>query len=315
MFRSKKHAQVAIRALEDVSILVLVDVSLEEFCRTPSLCTSISFNPCSRGCFARRIHVIPSLCTSISFNPCSRGCFARSMNVHDAWNQYVLFQSLFSWMFRSKPELYLIKTETGFQSLFSWMFRSKFPMLLRVQFHPAVSILVLVDVSLEAPTLMYLSDIKQGFNPCSRGCFARSGIIRSGYRGIEPVSILVLVDVSLEGVTVTVSLQIDWFQSLFSWMFRSKNHRVTDAAQFQSLFSWMFRSKSVAKSDLIVSILVLVDVSLEVERPAHVFHGLLFQSLFSWMFRSKIQVPCSITRMSSFNPCSRGCFARSVKHR
>src|SRR5208337_1850978 len=84
------------------------------------------------------------------------------------------------------------------------------------------------------------------FNPCSRGCFARR---TKALKPVSPshVSILVLVDVSLEGhprlpgppaplvsilVLVDVSLEA---QTVYC---------VCQAVKFQSLFSWMFRSKS-----------------------------------------------------------------------
>ena len=64
-------------------------------------------------------------------------------------------------------------TDEMFQSLFSWMFRSKGSRNNRPGTRARVSILVLVDVSLEVPLALL-----------------------SGY--IRAVSILVLVDVSLE---------------------------------------------------------------------------------------------------------------------
>ena len=85
-----------------VSILVLLDVSLEESCSTGSTHWLPGFNPCSLGCFPRRV-AFP----------------ARILSAH-------LFQSLFSWMFCSKAllvvDLYFC---CQFQSLFSWMFCSK----------------------------------------------------------------------------------------------------------------------------------------------------------------------------------------------
>jgi len=85
-----------------------------------------------------------------------------------------------------------------FQSLFSWMFRSKvaFPLVAEIQY--PVSILVLVDVSLEGAAMVLFLIGGTGFNPCSRGCFARRPLM-----GVSPRSMLK-------------------FQSLFSWMFRSK---------------------------------------------------------------------------------------------
>ena len=65
------------------------------------------------------------------------------------------------------------------------------------------------------------------------------------------VSILVLVDESFEVVTEEA---YDWlereFQSLFSWMNRSKPdiiHEDKHVFKFQSLFSWMNRSKEDIK--------------------------------------------------------------------
>ena len=111
--------------------------------------------------------------------------------------------------------------------------------------------------------------VAASFNPCSRGCFARS------------VSTVRIRDICL-------------FQSLFSWMFRSK-----------------FACNSVQALNS-VSILVLVDVSLEDPNYQLIRHRAMFQSLFSWMFRSK---PSRYAPRSSgsFNPCSRGCFARRTK--
>ena len=152
-----------------------------------------------------------------SFNPCSRGCFARSLG----------------------DDLHRVICGV-FQSLFSWMFRSKRVHIVGSLFWVNVSILVLVDVSLEAVVLRSLIQV-----PC--------------------VSILVLVDVSLEAADSGHIV----FQSLFSWMFRSKIRTICIMEiWFQSLFSWMFRSKHSPRDVHtrhrgLVSILVLVDVSLE----------------------------------------------------
>ena len=132
-----------------VSILVLVDVSPEEppYCtqndgdwfqslfswmfRPKMFCPIIifmidSFNPCSRGCFARRRNSAVDQHRRLGFNPCSRGCFARSFGVKAVQTKTTMFQSLFSWMFRPKTTITLI------------------PVILLI-----VSILVLVDVSPE----------------------------------------------------------------------------------------------------------------------------------------------------------------------
>jgi len=128
-----------------------------------------------------------------------------------------------------------------FQSLFSWMNRSKcdeagVPMPVE-----KVSILVLVDESLE--------DCHNSFKDLK-----------------EYVSILVLVDESLEALGKCHTSNVGEFQSLFSWMNRSKDNNI----------SGVFNSGGV-------SILVLVDESLEV-------------------FLSSLLAVASF----SFNPCSRG---------
>src|SRR5208283_2210192 len=204
-----------------------------------------------------------------------------------------------------------------FQSLFSWMFRSKTSVSSSMTGSRGVSILVLVDVSFEAwfiacsrvrifsfnpcsrgcfvrrPSTPRAGRLLSCFNPCSRGCFVRRYEMTDSYSlmgGFNPcsrgcfvrrttmlgnsetdrVSILVLVDVSFEVRDRPHCSRGRGFQSLFSWMFRSKT--VAFAAiwvilGFQSLFSWMFRSKD----------------SHSVFYRAYV----QFQSLFSWMFRSK----------------------------
>ena len=61
-----------------------------------------------------------------------------------------------------------------------------------------VSILVLVDVALEADIRYLCLTAGWSFNPCSRGCCARSQRARIHTRRLYRVSILVLVDVALE---------------------------------------------------------------------------------------------------------------------
>ena len=184
-----------------------------------------------------------------------------------------MFQSLFSWMFFSKT---LTETEwkllIKFQSLFSWMFFSKIwhPSNCPI-YHQFQSLFSWMFFSKKEQVQRVL--IKHGsFNPCSLGCFSRSGIHRK-----RPGSIL-------------------WFQSLFSWMFFSKVSLICDLLnsiiQFQSLFSWMFFSKQMIQIRKIVlprvSILVLLDVFLEAcFLKALIRYNSPFQSLFSWMFFSK----------------------------
>ena len=113
-------------------------------------------------------------------------------------------------------------TDQRFQSLFSWMFHSKFTIHQGRRSPALVSILVLVDVSLEVNEKRSFNISIPSFNPCSRGCFARSNRAHERQRPAQG------------------------FQSLFSWMFRSKLRR-SDRRHIW----WL------------VSILVLVDVSLE----------------------------------------------------
>ena len=181
-----------------VSILVLVDVSLEAGLRerdrvTPGFQSLFSwmfrskrtlqagttpperFQSLFSWMFRSKLWHDHASMGDCSFNPCSRGCFARSLGSGGITFSMVLFQSLFSWMFRSKVTSLLLQL----------------PII-------AVSILVLVDVSLED-------------SHCTTS------------RREPGVSILVLVDVSLEVAAIPISVLPVSFQSLFSWMFRSKN--------------------------------------------------------------------------------------------
>ena len=162
------------------------------------------------------------------------------------------FQSLFSWMIfaRSHRSGILARPDIRFQSLFSWMIFARRSEISNDNSGLHVSILVLLDDSLEV---------------------AMSSA-RSRYQ--DPVSILVLLDDSLEDQTPSIDTSISGgFQSLFSWMIPSK----CLGGRFP-IFTYL------------VSILVLLDVSLEVDctlhRPNTTFS--LFQSLFSWMIPSKV---------------------------
>jgi len=111
------------------------------------------FNPCSLGCFPRSRFGQLHHWQPHSFNPCSLGCFPRRHAAQSIQCQY-------------HPQ---------FQSLFSWMFPSKIVRLcqLGVVVH-VVSILVLLDVSLEDHISTRLRRHFTCFNPCSLGCFPRS---------------------------------------------------------------------------------------------------------------------------------------------
>ena len=205
------------------------------------------------------------------------------------------FQSLFSWMFRSKLCLVRMSDQIMcFNPCSRGCFaRSNWPVVAVT--YVEVSILVLVDVSLEDPSGQIYLWMISSFNPCSRGCFARSPPIGQSHEfmSFNPcsrgcfarrirmpilsvcrlVSILVLVDVSLE-----------------------EHH------------------ERLSRAQSCVSILVLVDVSLEDSEQYPDSEGAMeFQSLFSWMFRSKSIIISKYDTQWSFNPCSRGCFARRLR--
>ena len=164
--------------------------------------------------------------------------------------------------------------------------------------------------------------MSDSFNPCSLGCFPRS-VLLTGNEKIKAS----FNPCSLGCFPRRVNMMnrdhpSKRFQSLFSWMFSSKFARIRASSSsscfnpcslgcfprsfsfgsvhfsitFQSLFSWMFSSKSYNQGDYKksapVSILVLLDVFLEVPR----------RSCFP------------VSAIVSFNPCSLGCFPRSLDH-
>ena len=184
----------------------------------------------------------------LSFNPCSRGCFARSELSVCADPPLQGFQSLFSWMFRSKsrgtrrsfrhyPVSILVLVDVSLEVTI------RIPADVR----ELVSILVLVDVSLEATKSAGTMTFARCFNPCSRGCFARSQIQEEKEQKRMA------------------------FQSLFSWMFRSKNCSAIPTPT-STRFNPCSRGCFARRSLFLLS------------RRSNI----RFQSLFSWMFRSKV---------------------------
>ena len=182
MFRSKIYAVIdPVEGFEFQSLFSWMFRS-KTGCTSAGIILTLGFNPCSRGCFARRSwseSIVPILVLMMFSILVLRGCFC-SKSLHRSDHR---------------------STCPGF----------------------FVSILVLVDVSLEGWSSDRLGRSATGFNPCSRGCFARSiasghcigidlsfnpcsrgcfarSIIRNPSRipNFDPVSILVLVDVSLE---------------------------------------------------------------------------------------------------------------------
>ena len=219
----------------------------------------------------KRVFVLPLDVSEISFNPCSRGCFARRTRSRESEPSGNRFQSLFSWMFRPKspfppPTTFLrgfnpcsrgcFARSTGydpsskpyaemFQSLFSWMFR---PKTVHPSSRPAGYCFNPCSRGCFARRFHNLHTekiVSLRFNPCSRGCFARriycatqaqdrnvsilvlvdvspEGPVTDSYAPSPTVSILVLVDVSPEAAAVLGTVSAPLFQSLFSWMFRPK---------------------------------------------------------------------------------------------
>ena len=158
-----------------------------------------------------------------SFNPCSRGCCARSVRAIPPGQIDLLFQSLFSWMLRSKNDILGLVIDRPAVSILVLV-----DVALEDGSHDqpkrrhGVSILVLVDVALEEPGSKGDASMMHSFNPCSRGCCARS--LHHGKRSgrlhcFNPCS---------RGCCARrFPNQREWyiatrFQSLFSWMLRSK---------------------------------------------------------------------------------------------
>ena len=145
------------------------------------------------------------------------------ITIHEYYPRLNGFQSLFSWMNRSKCKTAtLCPVWEKFQSLFSWMNRSKMLDVCHAAPCSLVSILVLLDESLEG----HLCQRPAG-NPgvsilvlLDESLEEDTGVLSERNWG---VSILVLLDESLEGCDGVYRLLSDQFQSLFSWMNRSKN--------------------------------------------------------------------------------------------
>ena len=251
-----------------VSILVFVELALDE--------------PDSAGC--RR--------ASPGFNPCFRGtcswwasrmmmaCFLES------------FQSLFSWnlllmrvvrcrKWHHRPVSILVFVELAldgelrkfaafafleFQSLFSWNLLLMDNIRWKQSATEWVSILVFVELALDEIIAEELDTAWGSFNPCFRGTCSWWEIPQATIAR-ELVSILVFVELALDA-----ELQ-------------KKLWGVQD--EFQSLFSWnlllMSQSPRPSEQRPQVSILVFVELALDVAGSSSiVLMNQLFQSLFSW---------------------------------
>ena len=185
-----------------VSILVLVDVSLEEAVSSGKYANSVVSILVLVDVSLEEGGVIMGMECPIWFQSLFSWMFRSKTTPTQGFIALARFQSLFSWMFRSKlAAANGTWSKCRFQSLFSWMFRSKQPLpryhsnrdvvsilvlvdvslevfiLEQIGFTGVVSILVLVDVSLEVWAMTFIGSFAGCFNPCSRGCFARSVLI------------------------------------------------------------------------------------------------------------------------------------------
>ena len=134
-----------------VSILVLMDVVLQAYFWFPAPCFPVCFNPCFDGCGSSNFVRPSSLIVGICFNPCFDGCGSSRRTFYFKPCLFTEFQSLFWWM---------------------WFFKSSF---LRWEiFRHDVSILVLMDVVLQACTPIFLPLFWDCFNPCFDGCGSSS---------------------------------------------------------------------------------------------------------------------------------------------
>ena len=200
----KREDGPAVEYADEVSILVLLEIALEEHESGASRIFHIpSFNPCSIGnCSGRLIRPNRPRMLPASFNPCSIGNCSGSLkrNLRTLNLKRVSILVLLEIALEANIHPQPIPSFHQFQSLFYWKLlwkRSDFAHLCDYLF---VSILVLLEIALEDEVRKlrdYLNEYR--FNPCSIGnC---SG---STYLG------------SLERV-------LFMFQSLFYWKLLWKN--------------------------------------------------------------------------------------------
>ena len=184
---------------------------------------------------------------------------------------------------------------SGFQSLFSWMFFSKIGVSRRIFPSILVSILVLLDVFLEA-----------SYTGCDLPCHS--------------VSILVLLDVFLEASytgcdlpchSVSILVLLDVFLEVGNSDLVSHPSRVSILVLLD-----VFLEDCMSIKRILV-IRSFNPCSLGCFSRSRLIMGqtdlcLVFQSLFSWMFFSKNDLRDLKNHPSSFNPCSLGCFSRRI---
>ncbi len=81
-----------------VSILILLDVVLEDPTIHQKLLADLGFNPYSVGCCSGSTIVSPTGVLLSGFNPYSVGCCSGSISAEAEAQNLTLFQSLFCWM-------------------------------------------------------------------------------------------------------------------------------------------------------------------------------------------------------------------------
>ncbi len=79
----------------EVSILVLMEVTLKDNCPGVPNRLSGCFNPCFNGSDSKRSMTSPKTSNKRCFNPCFNGSDSKSKIVDDVGKALLLFQSLF----------------------------------------------------------------------------------------------------------------------------------------------------------------------------------------------------------------------------
>ena len=157
-----------------VSILVLMDVVLQQMSYLRKLKRSESFNPCFNGCCSSTLCWSRTRSSIAGFNPCFNGCCSSTL-------LYIALPKIFD----------------SFNPCFNGCCSST----LLLELHllcTLVSILVLMDVVLQLAS-QYGVNLHAGrFNPCFNGCCSSTSSKPAGALWLSTVSILVLMDVVLQ---------------------------------------------------------------------------------------------------------------------
>ena len=154
----------------------------------------------------------------------------------------------------------------------------------------AVSILVFVELALDAMSFGFACWYEQMFQSLFSWNLLLMPRLGHWVASMHWVSILVFVELALDVIQARAVFVDDEFQSLFSWnlLLMSSTGKSTSwpGWLFQSLFSWnlllMDFAMTSCSSASIVSILVFVELALDVNDPGYRTTSVKFQSLFSW---------------------------------